>query len=197
MRTRALRFAAVSAAAFAGLLGAHALDYMMLERDPAMRARMLARSGHAWAVRAPEFAIASIVVAVLAALALGFLRGRGRAAPVTRSVRRTGLVLALIQGGAFVAVEAGERLASNAGANKLVAITVLGFGLQAVTASLAAIVLSLVARAGAYVARVTTTARRTTRRPAVSVWRPLVDARPHARFAGALGRTRAPPVLVH
>ena len=191
MRTRALHLLTIAAAAFTGLLGAHALDYSILARDPLVRARLLAASGHAWLSRAPEFAIASVLVALIAAFALGFRHQRGRSRGLSRAL--TTLVLALVQGGAFVALEAGERIAANAGSQRLLQVTFLGVGLQVLTAAIASVVIATAARFGSFVARAfgCETAPRHPHAVAVA---PV--GRIYSRFSGARLLSRGPPSTI-
>jgi hypothetical protein len=111
-----------------------------------VRFGLLLRSGHSYLSRAPEFVVASVVVAAVGALALGF-RGRGNTSAVL-SIRRSAVTLGLIQAGAFVALEASERIVAHASAERLLQLTLVGVALQIGVAFVAAIALRLLARLG-------------------------------------------------
>lgn len=189
MRPRVLRFTTFVAAAFVALLGAHALDYAVLARDPAVRMRLLAESGHQWLSRAPEFALAALVIAALAAVATGV-----RGTPAATSPLRLALLLSLVQSGAFVALEAGERLAVGARADRLILVTAVGVALQVVTAFVASFVIALLQRAGRVLAAVLRSSRAPRRAPLVRR-APRAQAQARARFMGSLIFGRAPPLF--
>jgi hypothetical protein len=150
VRQRVIRSITIAGAAFTGLLGAHALDYSLLARDRWVRDRLLASSGHVWLARAPRFALVALVIAAIGAFALGYADHR-RAR--RSSALRTWMLLSLVQGGAFVAMEAGERLAAHASASRLLQVTVLGLAIQLLTAAVAAVGVHLMLRVGVAVAR--------------------------------------------
>src|SRR5437879_6361004 len=118
-RMRALRAVILAGSAMLGLLGAHALDYLLLFRNGAVRAGFLRQTGHVYFHRAFEFAIASAFLAAIAAISFGYLRVRNRDRD-RWSIARATAVLALIQSGGFVALEAGEPVAAHARADQLV-----------------------------------------------------------------------------
>src|SRR2546421_7785816 len=153
MRTRArvLRAAVLGGAAMLRLAGAHVLDYLLLYRNPVVRSGLLQQTGHAYFGKAFEFAIASAVLAAIGSFAFGILRAHHQAE--RRSVWRSAGMLALIQSGGFVALEAGERIVVNAHAGQLLKVTLVGVVLQVIVATVTAFVLSLIERAGNFVAR--------------------------------------------
>ncbi len=185
---RGLRFLTIAGAAFTGLLGAHALDYQILASNELVRTRLLVSSGHVWLGRAPKFAVVALGIAAIAAFATGFADHRR-----TRRCR-TWLLLSLVQGGAFVALEAGERLAANAGSSRVLQATTIGVALQFITAAVAAMLIQLLHSAGAAVARSLRGARAVERlvRVRATVWR---ASRALAHYSGSLSLGRAPPVL--
>ena len=151
-RLRIFRGAIIAAAAMAGLVGAHLLDYVVLYHDAIARSGLLQRTGHGYFGRAVEFAIASAVVAAIASGAFGFWRAHARAIE-PRWSRRSMLALALIQSGAFVLLEAAERVVAHATAQQFLKVTLLGVLLQVVVAAIATAVLALLERAGEVLAR--------------------------------------------
>jgi ABC-type Fe3+ transport system permease subunit len=150
-RARVLRAAVLGGAAMLGLAGAHALDYLLLYRNPVVRSGLLQQTGHAYFGKTFEFAIASAVLAAIGSFAFGVLRAHHPAE--RRSMWRAAGMLALIQSGGFVALEAGERLMVNAHAGQLLKVTLVGVVLQVIVATITAFVLSLIERAGRIIAR--------------------------------------------
>ena len=149
---RLARGAALAAAAVVGLVGAHILDYTLLFRNSVVRSGLLRQSGHGYFSRAIEFAIASAIIAVIGSVALGFMRERSRRSEPW-SIRRAAGALALIQSGAFIALEAGERVIAHAHAEQFIKVTLLGVALQIVVATVATIVVALLERVGEIVAQ--------------------------------------------
>jgi hypothetical protein len=173
-----------------GLLGAHILDYELLFRNAAVRSGMLRQTGHSYFGHALEFAIVSAVLAVIGTFALGFARAR-RSHTDRMSTVRVGAVLALIQSGGFVVLEAGERFAAHAIAQQLLRVTILGVVLQCTIAAITAVVLALVERAGEIVARALRSAPPV--RQAVSTHlRPAAGPHPR-RVVFSPASPRAPP----
>lgn len=150
-RARLLRAAVLCGAAMLGLAGAHGLDYLLLYRNPIVRSGLLQRTGHGYFGKAFEFAVASAVLAAIGSFAFGLLRGPRESD--RRFTWRVAGVLALIQSGGFVALEALERLVVNAHAGQLLKVTLVGVVLQAIVAATTAFVLSLIERAGRLIAR--------------------------------------------
>src|SRR5207248_11604217 len=119
MRTRArvLRAAVLGGAAMLGLAGAHVLDYLLLYRNPVVRSGLLQQTGHAYFGKAFEFAIASAVLAAIGSFAFGMLRVDHPAE--RRSMWLAAGMLALMQSGGLVALDAGGRLAVRAHPGRL------------------------------------------------------------------------------
>ncbi|HJT37768.1 MAG TPA: hypothetical protein VJ818_05030, partial [Actinomycetota bacterium] len=145
-RARYVRAAVLSGAAMLGLTGAHMLDYFVLYRNPVVRHGVLSATGHSYFGKAFEFSIASAILAAIGSFAFGVLRAHHEGE--RRSAWRAAGMLALIQSGGFVALEAGERLVVNAHAGQLLKVTLVGVVLQAIIATVTAFVLSLIERAG-------------------------------------------------
>jgi hypothetical protein len=150
--TRVLRAAVLGGAALLGLAGAHILDYVLLYSDPVVRTGLLRQTGHAYFGKAFEFAVAAAILAAIGSFAFGVLRARDHRVE-RHSPWRVAAILALIQSGGFVALEAGERVASHAVAGQLIKVTLLGVALQLIVATITAFVLSLIERAGSFIAR--------------------------------------------
>ena len=192
-RTRVLRAAVLGGAAMLGLAGAHVLDYLLLYRDPVVRTGLLRQTGHAYFGKAFEFAIASAILAAIGSFAFGVLRARDHHGE-RRSPWRAAGVLALIQSGGFVALEAGERLAVNAHAGQLLKVTMVGVVLQVIVATITAFVLSLIERAGRSIARALTASPPVV--PAVAVFaRPREVIRPRLALLSRAS-PRAPPLAL-
>ncbi len=175
-----------------GLAGAHVLDYLLLYRNPVVRSGLLRQTGHAYFGKAFEFAIASAILAAIGSFAFGVLPAHH--APERRSVWRAAGMLALIQSGGFVALEAGERLVVNAHAGQLLKVTLVGIVLQVIVATITAFVLSLLEHAGRIISRALATAPRSV--PAIAVFSRPRDVM-RLRFA-LLSRAspRAPPLAL-
>src|SRR5438874_1846775 len=150
--SRVLRAAILGGAAMVGLVAAHILDYVLLYSDRAVRTGLLRQTGHAYFGKAFEFAMASAILAAVGAFAFGVLRAHDHHVS-RRSPWRVAAILALIQSGGFVALEAAERIAVNAHAGQLLKVTLLGVVIQVIVATITAFVLSLIEHAGILVAR--------------------------------------------
>lgn len=123
------RMAALSALAAAGLLGAHVIDYVLIVPDPGHRHDLLLRTGHGYLSVALAATVAAAVVALLTRTAAG-LSETSR-----HSTLRDAVILATTQIGAFVSLEAIERLVSGVPADaRLWRVIALGVALQAVIA---------------------------------------------------------------
>ena len=189
MRRRWIRAAVLGGAAFFGLVGAHAIDYYLLYADP-IRRTVLLQTGHSYFGKAFEFGIAAAVLAAIASFALGF--GRDHPERSRRSPLRVAAVLALIQSGGFIALEAAERVIARAPAGQITRVLVLGVALQAAIATISAFVLSFLERAGRIVARALTR-RSPVEQPAAVAWRPRAAARPKPHLLARVA-PRAPPL---
>src|SRR5437588_9286453 len=191
-RARVLRAAVLGSAAMLGLAGAHVLDYLLLYRNPVVRSGLLQQTGHAYFGKAFEFAIASAVLAAIGSFAFGMLRAHHPAE--RRSMWRAAGMLALIQSGGFVALEAGERLVVNAHTGQLLKVTLVGVVLQLIVATITAFVLSLIERAGRIIARALS-ATPALRRAVVVLSRPRDAIRPRLLFL-TRASPRAPPLAL-
>jgi hypothetical protein len=170
-----------------GLIVGHQAAYLAYYRDPAIVSEVLRASDHGWLWLAPIILFA----AALTALVVGFAGSD----PV-RSYPHRFASLALIQVGAFAAVEVAERLAGSADLFDLVSrvdvgILVLGSLIQVAVALVLAAASRIVERVAATLgrARIAAPRRRPTRflRPSRSVPPALpTPARPFA--------PRAPPI---
>ena len=192
-RSSVLRVAVLGGAAMLGLVGAHILDYVVLYRDPVVRGGLLRQTGHAYFGKAFEFAIAAAILAAIGSFAFGVLRARDHHV-ARRSTWRAAGILALIQSGGFVALEAGERIVVNAHVGQLLKVTLLGVVLQVIVATITAFVLSLIERAGSFVARALA-GNPPFRRAAVTVMRPRDAIRPRLSLLSRAS-PRAPPLAL-
>ena len=103
-------------------------------------------------------------------------------------------MLALIQSGGFVALEAGERIVVNAHAGQLLKVTLVGVVLQVIVATVTAFVLSLIERAGRLIARALASTPPVV--PAVEIFaRPLDVFRPRLALL-TRASPRAPPLAL-
>jgi hypothetical protein len=191
--TRVLRAAVLGGAALLGLAGAHILDYVLLYSNPVVRGGLLRQTGHAYFGKALELAIAAAILAAIGSFAFGVLRARHHHVE-RRSPWRVAAILALIQSGGFVALEAGERVAARAVGGQLIKVTLLGVALQVIVATITAFVLSLIERAGSFVARALG-GTPPLRRAAVTVVRPLDAIRPRLSLL-LRASPRAPPLAL-
>src|SRR5688572_32322966 len=98
----------LTAMAACGLLGAHVLDYILVVPDPAHRHDLLLRSGHGYLPRAIAITAVAGLVAALASAAIGLKSGRH-----SKVTAGDLAILAGMQTGAFIALEALERILSN------------------------------------------------------------------------------------
>jgi hypothetical protein len=136
----------VGGLAAGGVVAGHAGAYMLAAPDPVRRHGLLAETGHgAWAVLVP------IAMGALMASLVGFAAGRLRApppAPDAPLLRETARRLVPLQLGAFLVLEAIERLASGHDITELPGEPVIAIGLavQAVVALAGAALLALCAR---------------------------------------------------
>lgn len=147
---RALRATVLAAASMVGLVVAHVLDYTVIFRNPGARSAVLLNTGHSYFGRAIEFAIVSGLLAIVGSVAVGALDGH---TSERWSRARVACVLALIQSGGFVALEAGERVAAHAMAQRFVTVTLLGIALQVAVAIVTTFILGLFERAGQVLSR--------------------------------------------
>jgi hypothetical protein len=145
--SRMLRPITLVATAGAGLVGAHALDYMIVLRDGASRHHTLVSTGHGYFSDAVVLAVAAGVVAMLSSAFLGYRRGTGRS---DRPVPFAWLAarLSLLQVAGFILLELGERAAAGAPLDHLTGpLMAAGLLLQVAVAIVGAGVLVLLGRA--------------------------------------------------
>jgi hypothetical protein len=142
-----LRLLTLFAAAMVGLLGAHALGYVVLAPETSIRAAVLAETGHGYLARLTEVAVAAAILAGLASARMGMLRARGAAAG-RWSVRYLTVRLFVLQTSGYVALEVAERVVSGAPVGGLAAVLAVGMPIQALVAWVAAALIALLERAG-------------------------------------------------
>lgn len=136
----------LAAAAVAGILGAHGIDYALLIPDPQHRHDLLMRTGHGYL----QFGAAIVAIAVLAALASAVALGAGRGSRTARP----GMLMGTVQAGGFVMLEAVERIGAGARFDRsVIAVIALGVALQFLVAAIASRVLRLAVRVGELVRR--------------------------------------------
>ena len=170
-----------------GVVLAHQLAYLTAAPHPHERAELMRAAGHRnWSL------VVALATGLMVAGLAGFVR-RGLGGGAVRAVGRgVASRLALLQGGAFLLLEATER--SLAGADALSAlgepVVLLGFLLQAVVALIGAGLVKLLARAIYLLSTPRTTRRRPARR--VSFPRPSVVIPRFCVCAGS-GDLRGPP----
>lgn len=166
--------AIVLAAGFAGIMGAHALDYLIVYREGAARHRALVETGHGASLHTiPQWVAAATVSAIIAAVVAGFRARRSSGDHLTRFGPVCG-TLAALQTGGFVALELLERAAAHQSPTHALEPTLwLGIALQVAVAAVATVVLLLLHRAGAAIARMLGSRTRAPERPS-STPRPRV-----------------------
>jgi hypothetical protein len=194
---RVVRFLTLGAAAMAGLVGAHVVDYLILVPNGAARHRVLVQTGHGYFGEAAVLAFAAGVIAMLAVASLGYRRGRDRASEagsigLTHVARR----LAALQVAGFLLMEVTERLAAGAPLSHLVdPYVVTGVLIQVVVAVLAAAILVGIQRTAEMVGRVL--GRRPVTRSAGTGLRPIPRRLgPVVRAVARPGVVRGPPPAV-
>ncbi len=92
--------------AAAGLLGGHQLSFALAERDPHARAQLLEATGHRY------FPLVAATLLILTVLAIGAFAGRRFRSQTRPPIAAWSLfaVLAGLQAGGFLALEASERV---------------------------------------------------------------------------------------
>lgn len=181
------------AAAVAGVVAAHALDYLAVSADGAERARHLHITGHGYWSGAVALAISGAVVATAIAASWGARRAPGRADGGSDGPVIGFVPLTLAQVGLFAGMEVAERVLAGAEVSELVhgPLFALGLVLQAVVAATAVLVLRLVSSGAERIAA--RAVRPSHRSPRVT--RPSADApMPGTAGWGASG-CRGPPRL--
>ena len=197
MRTRGgtVTGPAMAGAAAVGLLAGHVLTYLVVRPDARARSALLAHTGHGYLSTAAEVAVLLAIMGC-ASLLTRAARSGASGEPSTPGLPQLAIRLALLQCGAFVAMEVSERLASGTPvvvASTLVILAV-GLALQTAIAVVGAAVLRWLTRAAEWI--VERLRRAPLPRPAAA-WPIPRDAL--VRFAASLRgrrRVRAPPALL-
>jgi hypothetical protein len=184
----------VAGVAFAGVVAGHSLAYFAALPGGAQRDTYLAQTGHSYWHSALVVALLLEVLGLAVVAVRGFRAGLRGTLPIRFSARQLATRLALIQVGAFTALEAGERLVSGAGVSGMFAhhLFVLGVAIQLLVAVAGALLLRWLARAaGAF-----GSALRGRRAPRAGGGCNVPDglAAPALRFLCDASRGRAPPV---
>jgi hypothetical protein len=182
----------LAAGSFAGLVGAHLLDYRLLIRSAPARAQLLRATGHAYLGRALEFAVAAAIVAAIASFATGL---RSPARPRAIAPLRLALSFASIQSGGFVVLEALERFASHSVGSSFAMLTVTGIALQCIVGALLSVAVRALGAAGAFVASKFARAPRRTRPVPAPVAAPALVAVVHPPVLAFGVSRRGPPSL--
>lgn len=156
------RQALVAGVVFAGILGGHTIDYLLLVRGGAHRASVLHLTGHGYMPRALTAATAWAALAAIATAVRGYRSGTARAQP---RLGPCAARLALVQSGCFVALEVTERLVSGAPLSHASPFLALGIAVQVVLAVAGAALLRAAEHAGELVARAVRARRRPSARP--------------------------------
>jgi hypothetical protein len=194
---RPSRFGLLPAFALAcgGLLGGHALSYLLAFPAASQREHVLRSTGHGYLPGANEAALL-LVVSIVGATLLRAAAGRAEA-----GLARPGIAaaagMALAQAGVFLALEIAERLASGSPLAELASdhLLAIGLAIQAAVGLAAALALRLLARAATSVAS-STTARRVAWAPPGWVGAPARPPRtPRRPGLGPACGVRGPPIL--
>jgi hypothetical protein len=136
----------VLALAFGGVLLGHTVAYRLLVPDAHARALELAASGHGYLGGANAVGLVLAIVA-LAALFLGGVMRTQNGVPQHLAAR-----LIAFQMAAFLAMEVLERIASGGGIQHLASVLLIGLPVQALIATLVALVARLLVRVAAAIA---------------------------------------------
>lgn len=184
-----LRDFPVFAFAFAGLIVGHLLSYAIAIPDPARRALVLARSGHAYLHLAGDVA----VIVGFAAFVTVALRATIEGAVARASAARLASRLGAVQAGAFIVMELGERVLTGGGFGDLGGdhLFAVGIVVQLAIAGIGALLLRWLVRAVARMAEALARAPR--RRPIGASWGLVTTSLiPRPALAGTIA-ARAPP----
>lgn len=135
--------------AFAGVVAGHTLTYFAAIRGGNDRAAYLAATGHSYWRNALVLALLLEVLGLGVVAMRGFRAGLRGTLPIEHSGPQLAMRLAVIQVGAFGALEAGERMVSGAGVSGMFAhhLFVLGVAIQLLVAVAGALLLRWLARA--------------------------------------------------
>jgi hypothetical protein len=194
MRNGTITGPAMAGAAATGLLAGHVLTYLVVRPDAQARSALLAHTGHGYLSTAAEVAVLLAIMGCASVLTRA-ARAASGGEPAAPRVRDLAARLALLQCGAFVAMEVSERLAS--GSPVLVASTLwilgLGLALQVAIATVGATVLRWLTRAAEWIV---VRLRRAPMPRAAASW-PAPPETPIRGTAALRGgrRVRAPPPL--
>jgi hypothetical protein len=180
--------------AFAGVVAGHSVAYFAALPGGVQRDTYLAQTGHSYWHNALVLALVLEVLGLAAVAVRSFRAGLRGTLPIPHSTCRLAMRLALIQVGAFGALEAGERLLSGARVSGMFAhhLFVLGIAIQLLVAVAGALLLRWLARA----AEALGSALRMWRASRAGSAGNLPDGRPvpALRFLCDASRGRAPPV---
>jgi hypothetical protein len=135
-----------------GLTIGHAVSYLIAIPDPVRREHVLERTGHGYLHIAGDFAVILAIAAVVTAALRALNEGPDAPSSTARLVWRVGAV----QVAAFVAMEVGERVASQASLAEHLTDRILGIGIlvQLIVAFVSVLVLRWIAIATARLAHV-------------------------------------------
>jgi len=177
-----------------GVLAAHWMDYGLVFRDPAVRAHVLASSGHAYISSLLSGAIMGGFLGAAVVFCVGWAQGVAGPARLL-SLRGLFVRLACLQVGGFVLMESLERLQSGLPAHHMWSpVLPLGVLLQILAAAIGALILWLLLRLGHFIGESLSKApTRGSSRTAVPVARQAF-ARRSVWLSG--GPTRAPPASI-
>jgi len=180
--------------AFAGVVAGHSLAYFAALPAGVQRDTYLAQTGHSYWHNALVVALVLEVLGLAVVALRSFRAGLRGTLPISLGARQLAIRLALIQVGAFTALEAGERVASGAGVSGMFAhhLFVLGIAIQLLVAVAGALLLRWLARA----AEALGSALRGRRPSRGGSRRTLLEGLPvrALRFLCDASRGRAPPV---
>jgi hypothetical protein len=184
---------ALAGVAATGMLVGHLLTYLVVRPDAHAREILLSHTGHGSFSTMLEAAIL-LAIAGCASLLVRVAGGRRRPGDPTAVMGFGGVVgrLALLQCGAFAAMEVVERLASGAPVSGVLAghLLFVGLAIQVLVAGLGALVLRWLTRAAEWIG---VRLRRPRRRvPVAWPFPPSVGVRTRLATLGSV-RVRAPP----
>lgn len=180
--------------AFAGVVAGHSLTYFAALPGSNERGAYLAATGHSHWRDALVLALLLEILGLGAVAVRGFRAGLRPTLPIQLSARQLALRLALIQVGAFGALEAGERLVSGVGVSGMFAhhLFVLGVAIQLLVAVAGALLARWLARAAEALGIALRAPGASGALPGIDV--PAGLAAPALRFLCDASRGRAPPV---
>jgi hypothetical protein len=138
----------IAGVAFAGVVAGHSLAYLAALPGGVQRDNYLVQTGHSYWHNALVVALLLEVVGLGVVALRSFRAGVRGMLPIRFGGRQLAIRLALIQVGAFCALEAGERLVSGTGVSGMFAhhLFVLGIAIQLLVAVAGALLLRWLAR---------------------------------------------------